>query len=137
MKEFKLENEPKITSGFSIPGGYFDTFPNKIFNPLPKNESKILSVFSLKKQWYLAAAAIVVLMLSIPLYNDYNLVQDEVDSATLENYLAYQANISEEDIVNLLDENELKKINLDLKIRDKDIEEILNSNINLEQYILD
>ena len=75
-------------------------------------------------------------MLSIPLYNDYNLVQDEVDSATLENYLAYQANISEEDIVNLLDENELKKINLDLKIRDKDIEEILNSNINLEQYIL-
>ena len=30
MKEFRLDNEPKITSGFKTPEGYFDDLSKKI-----------------------------------------------------------------------------------------------------------
>ncbi len=137
MKDFKLDNEPKITSGFTMPEDYFDTFSNKVLAKLPKQEPKVVSIFSTRKYWYFAAAAVLILMLSIPLYNNYQTQQEEIDSATLENYIAYQSNISEEQIVDLLEQEDLDKIKLDFNIDDTAIEEALYSNSNLEQYIID
>jgi hypothetical protein len=137
MKNFKLGNEPKITSGFTTPDGYFDTFSEKVLAQLPKQETKVISIFSSKKVWYFAVAAILILMLSIPLFTKYSTQQEEIDSATLENYIAYQANISEEEIVNLLEQDDLDKMKLDFNIDDATIEDALKSNSNLEQYLID
>lgn len=137
MKNFKLDNELKITSGFTTPDGYFDTFSEKILSQIPKQEPKVISIFSSKKIWYFAAAAIIILMLSIPLYTKYSTKQEEIDSATLDNYIAYQANISDEEIVNLLEQEDLDKIKLDFNVSDAVIEEVLNANSNLEQYLID
>ena len=137
MKNFKLGNEPKITSGFTTPDGYFDTFSEKVLAQLPKQETKVISIFSSKKVWYFAAAAILILMLSIPLFTKYSTQQEEIDSATLENYIAYQSNISEEEIVNLLEQDDLDKMKLDFNIDDATIEDALKSNSNLEQYLID
>ncbi len=123
MKDFKLDNEPKITSGFTTPDGYFDTFSDKVLAKLPKQEPKVVSIFSL--------------MLSVPLYNNYSAQPEEIDSATLENYIAYQSTISEEQIVDLLEQEELDKIKLDFNIDDTAIEDALNTNSNLEQIIID
>jgi len=137
MKNFNLGNEPKITSGFTTPDGYFDTFSEKVLAQLPKQEPKVISIFSSKKVWYFAAAAILILMLSIPLFAKYSSQQEEIDSATLENYIAYQSNISEEEIVNLLEQDDLDKMKLDFNIEDAAIEDALKSNSNLEQYLID
>lgn len=137
MKDFKLDNEPKITSGFTIPDGYFDTFSEKVLAQLPKKETKVVSIFSSRKTWYYAAAAMLVLMLSVPLYNKYSTNMEEIDSATLENYIAYQSNISQDEIVDLLEQEDLDKMKLELNVDDQEIEDALNSNSNLEQYILD
>jgi len=137
MKNFKLGNEPKITSGFTTPDGYFDTFSEKVITQLPKQEPKVISIFSSKKVWYFAAAAVLILMLSIPLFTKYSTQQEEIDSATLENYIAYQSNISEEEIVNLLEQDDLDKMKLDFNIDDAAIEDALKSNSNLEQYLID
>lgn len=137
MKDFKLDNEPKITSGFTTPDGYFDTFSAKVLAQLPKKESKVISIFSSRKVWYFGAAAILVLMLSIPFYTKFSNQQEEIDSATLENYLAYQSNISEEEIVDLLQQEDLDKMKVEFNIDDAAIEDVLNSNSNLEQYIID
>ncbi len=137
MKNFKLGNEPKITSGFTTPDGYFDTFSEKVLTQLPKQEPKVISIFSSKKVWYFAAAAILILMLSIPLFTKYSTQQEEIDSATLENYIAYQSNISEEEIANLLEQDDLDKMKLDFNIDDAAIEDALKSNSNLEQYLID
>ena len=137
MNHFKLDNEPKITSGFTIPDGYFDTFSEKVLAQLPKQETKVVSIFSFRKIWYYAAAAVLVLMLSIPLYTKYNTNMEEIDSATLENYIAYQSNISQDEIVDLLEQEDLDKMKLELNVDDQEIEDALNSNSNLEQYILD
>ena len=137
MKDFKLDNEPKITSGFTTPDGYFDTFSEKVLAQLPEQERKVISLFSSKKTWYYAAVAILILMLSVPIYTKYSNQQEEIDSATLENYIAYQSNISEEEIVNLLQQEDLDKMKLEFNVDDAAIEDALNSNSNLEQYIID
>ena len=137
MKNFNLGNEPKITSGFTTPDGYFDTFSEKVLAQLQKQETKVISIFSSKKVWYFAAAAILILMLSIPLFTKYSTQQEEIDTATLENYIAYQSNISEEEIVNLLEQDDLDKMKLDFNIDDATIEDALKSNSNLEQYLID
>ena len=137
MKNFNLGNEPKITSGFTTPDGYFVTFSEKVLAQLPKQETKVISIFSSKKVWYFAAAAILILMLSIPLFTKYSTQQEEIDTATLENYIAYQSNISEEEIVNLLEQDDLDKMKLDFNIDDATIEDALKSNSNLEQYLID
>jgi cell division protein FtsL len=137
MKNFNLGNEPKITTGFTTPDGYFDTFSEKVLAQLPKQETKVISIFSSKKVWYFAAAAILILMLSIPLFTKYSTQQEEIDTVTLENYIAYQSNISEEEIVNLLEQDDLDKMKLDFNIDDATIEDALKSNSNLEQYLID
>ena len=136
MKDFKLDNEPKITSGFTTPDGYFDTFSAKVLAQLPEQEPKVISIFGSVKAWYFAAAAILILMISITLYTKYSTQQEQLDSATLENYIAYQSNISEDEIVNLLQPEDLEKMKLDFNVDDSAIEEVLNSNSNLEQYLI-
>jgi len=137
MKNFNLGNEPKITSGFTTPDGYFDTFSEKVLAQLPKQQPKVISIFSSKKVWYFTAAAVLILMLSIPLFTKYSTQQEEIDTETLENYIAYQSNISEEEIVNLLEQDDLDKMKLDFNIDDATIEDALKSNSNLEQYLID
>ena len=73
----------------------------------------------------------------IPLFTKYSTQQEEIDTATLENYIAYQSNISEEEIVNLLEQDDLDKMKLDFNIDDATIEDALKSNSNLEQYLID
>ena len=137
MKKFNLENEPKITSGFTIPDGYFDTLSDKILAQLPKQDPKVVSIFSYRKTWYYTLAAILILMLFIPIYTKYSTQKEENDSAALENYIAYQSNISEEEIVNLLQQEDLDNIKLEFNIEDTAIEDALKTNSNLEQYIID
>lgn len=137
MKNFKLDNEPKINSGFKTPDGYFEEFSSKIIAELPKKDPKIISIFSYRKTLYFVAAAILIMILCTPLFFKYSSQTDEIDLATLENYIAYQANISDEEILNLLQQEDLDKIKLEFNVSDAAIEEVLNSNSNIEQYLID
>ena len=136
MKTFKLENEPKIKSGFTTPENYFEDFSAKILHQLPINEPRVISIFSRRKIGIYSAAAIIVLALTVPVYNNYNTNSNEVDTATLENYIAYHSTVSDADLVNLLDEKDIQKMNVNFNIEDKNIEDELSANKNLEQYLL-
>jgi len=136
MKTFKLENEPKIKSGVSTPENYFEDFSAKVLKQLPNNEPKVISIFYRRKTWYFSAAAVLVLALTIPVYTNYQNKSTEIDTATLENYIAYHSTVSDADLVNLLDEKDIQKMDINLNIEDKNIEEELSTNKNLEQYIL-
>lgn len=136
MKTFKLDNKPKMQTGFTVPENYFEDFSVKMMQQLPVNEPKIISIFARKKTWMYAAAAVMVLALSLPIYTNYFRNSSEIDSATLENYITYQSTVSHTDLVNLLDEQDIQKISLDLNIEDATIENELSGNNNLEQYLL-
>lgn len=135
---FKLPHQPKIPPGFSVPNGYFETFSEQLFDRIDRDNSAVIRLKAKqKKRWYLAAASIVVGILSLSLYLTYQKSEQEVDAAMLENYLTYHAAISEEDIVNILDEKDLEKISMDLHIPEKDLEEALKNTENIEQYLID
>lgn len=137
MKTFKLDNEPKIESGFKIPENYFDDFSARVMQQLPKEETKTISLFSRRKTWMYAAAAVLVMALSIPVvYNNFYSRSPEIDATTLENYISYHSSVSDAELVNLLDEKDIKKINIDLNIEDRAIENELSAENDLEHYLL-
>ena len=136
MKTFKLENEPKIKSGFITPENYFEDFSAKILQQLPNNEPKVISIFSRRKTWFYSAAAVIVIALTIPVYNNYNNTSNEIEPLTLENYISYHSTVSDADLVSLLDENDIQKMNVDLNLEDKNIENELSANANIDIYLL-
>jgi flagellar basal body-associated protein FliL len=137
MKTFKLDNSPKIESGFKTPENYFDTFSARVMQQLPKEEPKTISLFSKRKSWIYVAAAILILALTLPVvYTNFYRSSQEIDEATLENYISYNTSISDTDLVNLLDEKDIQKIDIGMNIEDKTIENELSENKNLEHYLL-
>ncbi|MFC6876835.1 hypothetical protein ACFQZF_10005 [Flavobacterium myungsuense] len=136
MNEFKLENEPKIKSGFKAPENYFDDFSAKVIQQLPENEPKVISIFSRKITWMYAVAAILIVAVSIPIYTAIVNQQNALDKTTIENYLTSQDAISDDELANLLDEDDIKKMKLNFNIEDKAIEDLLSTHSNLEEYII-
>lgn len=133
MKTFNLENEPKIKSGFEIPENYFETFSDKLMAKLPNNEAKVISIYQKRKKWIFAAAAILVLSISIPVLYQFS-INKSIDEGTLENYITNQSTISENDIVDLLNDDAIQKMNLDLQIDNKSIEnELLKTEISEQE----
>jgi hypothetical protein len=57
----------------------------------------------------LIAAVIAFLFICLFLRRSTNYYK-EIDSATLENYLSYQTNISQYDLINALDEDDINSI---------------------------
>ncbi|WP_289662041.1 hypothetical protein [Flavobacterium panacagri] len=95
MKTFKLENEPKIKSGFKTPEHYFDNFPEKVLQQLNEKEVKVIPFYKRKKVLSLAAAAVIGLALMIPIVNNYRATSNDLDEAALETYLSYQSNLTQ------------------------------------------
>lgn len=136
MNEFKLDNEPKIETGFKTPDHYFDAFSAKVMQQLPENEPKVISIFAKRKTWLFAVAAVLILALSLPIINTFETQDTTLDKTTLENYLTNHGAISDDDLVNLLDEEDIQKMKMDYKIEDKAIEDLLSTNSDLEEYMI-
>ena len=137
MKTFKLENEPKIESGFKIPDDYFDDFSIKMMDQLSTSEPKVISIFQKRKNLFLMVAAVLVLALMIPFINNSNTNKQEMDTAILENYITYQSNVNQYDLINVLETEDISKIKISMAIEDKAIEDVLSVNSNLENLILE
>lgn len=136
MKEFKLDNEQKISAGFKIPERYFDDFESKVTQRLAQREKPVRSLFT-KRNWLYAAAAVFVVSLSIPVFNYVNTANSSnIDEASLENYLIDHAEITDADLVEVLNTEELHQMKIDLKIEDQELEDILSTNTNLEEYLI-
>ena len=138
MKEFKLNNIPKIESGFKTPEPiYFEKFSANLLNQLPKNEPKTISLFQKKKTIIMMVAAVFVLALTIPTFINSASRTNDLDKITLENYLSYQSSINQYDLISALDEEDIDNIDTDIALQDQTIEDILVSNNNLENYIIE
>ncbi len=137
MKEFKLDNNPKISTGFSVPENYFENFSAKLLQELPKNEPKIISIYQKKKKLLFAVAAVLILALSIPIYNALISSNNELDNTSIENYLTYQPNITQYDLISELEDEDLLTLNESSPADNTIIEEHLLKEGNLEQLILE
>ena len=50
MKKFKLENEPKIKSGFTVPDHYFDDFSERFTAQLTEEKTLIIPLYQKRKK---------------------------------------------------------------------------------------
>jgi hypothetical protein len=136
MKAFKLENEPKIKSGFNTPKHYFDDFSVKVLQQLEnEKEVKVIPFYKRKNVLTMAAAAVVFIALMIPIVNNYNATSKDLDEATLETYLSYQSNLNQYDLIQNLDTKDIQKLNKNVAIEDETLEDILATNPNIEHLI--
>lgn len=137
MKTFKLENEPKIESGFKTPENYFENFSAKMMQQLPENEPKVISIFQKRKIILMTVAAILVLAMMIPLYTIFSTNSKELDETTLENYLTYQSSMNQYDLITELEPEDINKIETVFPLEDETIEDILTTNSDMEHLILE
>lgn len=135
MEPFNLENHPKIKTGFATPEGYFEQFSEKMLINIPKEEKPVISLFARNKKWFMAVAAVLILGIMIPFLNYNSSENQSLDSASLENYLAYQNTISPDELVSLLDYKDIEAIETDLNLDDATVETALLGNNYLENYI--
>ncbi|MFV5701962.1 hypothetical protein ACM55F_08815 [Flavobacterium sp. XS2P12] len=137
MKTFKLENEPKIETGFKTPDHYFENFSIKMMEQLPKNEPKVISIFQKRKTLIMMAAAVLVLALMIPILSPSSTNTKELDAAALENYITYQSNVNQYDLISVLETEDINNIKTGIVLEDEAIEDHLSTNSNLENLILE
>ena len=135
MKTFKLENEPKIKSGFKTPENYFDDFSEKVSQQLNEKEVKVIPFYKRKKTFSLAAAAVIGFALLIPIVNNYKANLNDLDEATLETYLSYHSNISQYDLIQNLDDSDIEKLGNEVTLEDETLEDILSASPNIEHLI--
>ncbi len=135
MKAFKLENEPKIKTGFKTPDHYFDDLSAKVLQQINEKEVRVIPIYKRKKVLSLAAAAAIVIALMIPVVNNYNATSKELDEATLETYLSYQSNLNQYDLAKELDTKDIEKIGKSVALEQETLEDILSSNPNIENLI--
>ena len=135
MKAFKLENEPKIKTGFQTPHHYFDDLSAKVLQQINEKEVKVIPLYKRKKVLSLVAAAAVVIAMMIPIVNNYNATSKELDEATLEAYLSYQSNLNQYDLTKELDTKDIEKLGKSVALEQETLEDILSSNPNIENLI--
>ena len=114
MKEFDLENNRKTESGFKIPDQYFESLEFKIMDQLTKNPVKVISLFETRKFWIGSVAAILLIAITALFY--FN--NSEISNTNTEEYLTYQTNLSTEDIVEHLTDDDILKIEASLNLYD-------------------
>lgn len=140
MKEFKLDNHPKINTGFKTPEDYFDTLYNRMDIPTNEiQETKVISIVSFRKKLLYAVAAVFVIAISIPLVT--NALQSQkaapISTESIEDYLSYSQSVSNQDLTELLTPEDIQSLEEDLSIDAKEIESILTESGSIEDYLID
>ncbi|MDR6843506.1 hypothetical protein [Flavobacterium granuli] len=141
MKIFKLDNEPKIDSGFKTPDNYFENFSANLLQKLSEEsvveETKVISIFRKRKNILMAIAAVLLLALMIPITYQTNTKSKEVDTVTLENYLAEETNLNQDELINEIEPDNSIVISNTKELEPETLEEILVTNPNIENLLIE
>ena len=138
MKEFKLENSTKIETGFKTPDHYFEKLSDELLLKLSDSKPKVIPFFKRRNTIFMLVAALFVIALMIPIINTTQVnTISELDETTLENYLSYQTNVNQYDLINILDAKDIDEIDAPVALEEKTIEDILVDNANLEHFIIE
>jgi hypothetical protein len=141
MKTFKLDNEPKIDSGFKTPDNYFENFSANLLQKLSEEsaveETKVISIFRKRKNVLMAIAAVLLLALMIPIAYQANTKSKEVDTVTLENYLAEETNLNQDELISEIEPENTTIISNTKEIESETLEDILVTNPNIENLVIE
>jgi len=138
MKQFDLENNKEIKSGFKVPENYFEQFEAKMMAQIPvEKETKVVSLFYRKQVWISSIAAVLLLAIAIPVY--FNMVKENnLDAGTIEVYLSQQQGIGITELSKHLTDEDIAELENNLSINEANsdaVEDYLSESENLDYYI--
>lgn len=115
MKDFKLNEFPKISSGFTPTDTYLEQLNQKILNQLPKEKSQPSKgkVIRISKSWIAVAASLVVLFGWV-IWNQNQ--TDWLENVPEEQLVLQKKYTHYYDYAELLNEEDMVKLYQDLKI---------------------
>lgn len=134
MKEFKIKDENKITSGFTTPEGYFDNFTIDLNNNVShlKTDRKVISIYT--KRWLTSVAAVLIVALSVSVYTKLVIEKPE-DSIEMENYISNHSEISQYDLITLLDKKDIENLSVEMNASNPKTEEEFDNANEIENYL--
>ena len=138
MKQFDLENNKEIKSGFKVPENYFEQFEAKMMAQIPvEKETKVVSLFYRKQVWISSIAAVLLLAIAIPVY--FNMANsNNLDATTIEMYLSQQQGIGITELSKHLTDEDIVALEQNLSISETNSDEVeayLSETENLDYYI--
>ena len=126
MNDFILDSRPNINSGFKAPDAYFESLADRVMLHLPMQEVKVIPLYKRRPVWVTSAAAALVLSLSLVLNKKETTVAVAMpDNKAIENYFAYQSDISSYELLQNLDVKDVSELQESVNISDEAIEEYL------------
>lgn len=134
MKEFKINDENKITSGFTTPEGYFDNFTIDLNNNVShlKTDRKVISINT--KRWLTSVAAVLIVVLSISVYSKLVIEKTE-NSIEMENYISNHSEISQYELITLLDKKDIENLSVEMNASNPKTEEEFDTADEIENYL--
>ena len=136
MKDFNIDIDPKINPGFTTPENYFENFQEGLMEKLPQKEVKVIALNSKKNKWIYTAAAVLILPIGLVLMKNFYDKSNDSSKSEIENYIANNTSINENDIADLLTEQDVQQMNINLKIEKNTLENELTNNQNLEEILI-
>ena len=138
MKQFDLENNKEMKSGFKVPENYFEQFEAKMMEQISKEkETKVVSLFYRKQVWISSIAAVLLLAIAIPVY--FNMAKENnLDAGTIEVYLSQQQGIGITELSKHLTNEDIAELENNLSINEANsdaVEDYLSESENLDYYI--
>ncbi|RXR19045.1 hypothetical protein EQG63_06255 [Flavobacterium amnicola] len=122
-------DENKIATGFKVPDQYFDSLEEKVMQKLPleTKEVKVISLWQRKSVWISSIAAVFLISLgTLYFFNQ----QDSTDLTISSDYLAYQSDITTEDIALQLTDEDITALESELTTFDSETETYINDYLN-------
>lgn len=136
MEEFNINDKNKLTSGFITPEGYFDNFSIDINNNESQPETDKKVIFINSKRWISTVAAALIVVLSVTIY--FKIVTENTgDYSKIENYITNHSEISQYDLINLLDQKDIENLGVELNSNSTKIEEEFVNTNEIENYLID
>lgn len=126
MKRFDLDNDPKIAPGFKVPEYYFEQFEDKLMARLPE-KTKVVSLWQRKSVWVSSAAAVFIIALGTWVYFAQNNTENSMAD---QEYLAYESDVTAEDIARLLSDEDITAVESSLDLYHAESETYINEYLN-------
>ena len=137
LTDLKLK-EKAPESGYKVPDNYFDSLEHKITNALvPEKEVKVIKLFTWRKAAYVSAvAASLILMFNVFFNNTNNVTIDNIETASIENYILNE-DLETSEIASLFTDDDLSDVQL---INDgyssETLENYIFDNLEIEDIII-
>lgn len=132
MTHFDENSTDKIKSGFKTPDNYFNEFPQIVMQKIADEEKPVISLFTKQVKVIMAVAASLIIGVAV---TQVNFSSPTINSVDIENYIAYNSNLTQYDLVNILEEDDINNMSIDYELKSEDITDFLENNPNIDLLI--